>query len=130
MQVLFTCDLDGPEEADAIATDKFLVQLTPSPTNFSMAKLDGRDLMQELIKAWGDVDKRNKYEFRLRIVRRKDANLAPLPAADSTTATAGLPTKDAKTTVGAGAGAQTGAETEQELQCKIELLKKEYQTLQ
>ena len=38
-----------------------------------MKNLDGRDLMQELIKSWGVVDRKEKYEFRLRVAKRKDA---------------------------------------------------------
>lgn len=72
VQVLFTETLDGPSEDDAIANDKFLVQLTPAPLGM-LENLGSRDLMQELIKAWTDVDKKNRYEFRLRVAKRKDA---------------------------------------------------------
>jgi len=44
-----------------------------------MKNIDGRDLMQELIKSWGTVDRKDKYEFRLRVAKRKDA--AGLPEA-------------------------------------------------
>jgi len=37
-----------------------------------MKNLDGKDLMQELIKSWGVVDRKEKYEFRLRVAKRKD----------------------------------------------------------
>lgn len=54
-----------------------------------MEKLDGRDLMQELIKSWTMIDRKDKYEFRLRVSKRKDAtqaavttqNVATTPAA-------------------------------------------------
>ena len=41
VQILFNHQLDSPDEADAITTDKFLVQMTPAPTNFSAASVDG-----------------------------------------------------------------------------------------
>ena len=37
-----------------------------------MKNLDGKDLMQELIKSWGVVDRKEKYEFRLRVAKRKN----------------------------------------------------------
>jgi len=44
--VLFTQPLDGPDEDDAIANDKFQVQLTPAPANISNAAgLDGKEVM-------------------------------------------------------------------------------------
>lgn len=49
VQVLFTQQLDSPDEEDAVANDKFLVQLTPAPANFSAGQGDGRELMQKLI---------------------------------------------------------------------------------
>lgn len=71
--MLFTEQLDSPDEDEAIATDKFLVQLTPAPTGISASTIDGRELMQQLINAWTTVDRKEKYEFRLRVAKRKDA---------------------------------------------------------
>ena len=41
VQILFNHQLDSPDEAEAISSDKFLVQMTPAPNNFSAASLDG-----------------------------------------------------------------------------------------
>jgi len=40
--------------------------------------------MQELIKSWTMIDRKDKYEFRLRVAKRKDAaqvTVTPNPAA-------------------------------------------------
>ena len=73
VQVVFTQALDSPDEDDAIANDKFLVQMTPAPANFSQGASDGREIMQQLIQAWGQVEKKDKYDIRLRVAKRKDA---------------------------------------------------------
>ena len=41
VQILFNHQLDSPDEAEAINTDKFLVQMTPAPSNFTAGSLDG-----------------------------------------------------------------------------------------
>lgn len=76
VQVLFTQQLDSPDEDEAIASDKFLVQLTPAPTGISASSIDGRELMQQLIQAWTTVDRKEKYEFRLRVAKRKEVTAA------------------------------------------------------
>ena len=59
------------------------MQLTPAPGNFKAGEdLDCRNLMQELIKAWTTVDRRDRYEFKLRVAKRKEGEVAPeMPAA-------------------------------------------------
>lgn len=82
VQVLFTQQLDSPDEDEAIASDKFLVQLTPAPTGLSASSIDGRELMQQLVNAWGTVDDKEKYQFRLRVAKRKEVTGAsPNPKA-------------------------------------------------
>ena len=50
------------------------MQLTPAPEAFIKdGKVDGRDLMQQLIQAWTTVDRKDRYEFKLRVIKRKEA---------------------------------------------------------
>eukprot|EP00353_Schmidingerella_taraikaensis_P013251 CAMPEP_0185578564 /NCGR_PEP_ID=MMETSP0434-20130131/13008_1 /TAXON_ID=626734 ORGANISM="Favella taraikaensis, Strain Fe Narragansett Bay" /NCGR_SAMPLE_ID=MMETSP0434 /ASSEMBLY_ACC=CAM_ASM_000379 /LENGTH=108 /DNA_ID=CAMNT_0028196393 /DNA_START=263 /DNA_END=588 /DNA_ORIENTATION=+ len=83
--VLFTQALDGPDEDDAVASDKFLVQLTRAPAHFEQgANMDGREIMQQLIAAWSDIDRKDKYEFKLRVAKRKDDDIAtPAPTSSA-----------------------------------------------
>lgn len=38
----------------------------------TVQSVDGRELMQQLINAWTNVDRKDKYEFRLRVAKRKE----------------------------------------------------------
>ncbi len=58
-------------EDEAIAKDKFLVQLTPAPASITGNSLEGKELMTQLIAAWNLVQKKDRCEFKLRVAKRK-----------------------------------------------------------
>jgi len=112
------------DEDDAIATDKFLVQLTPAPANFSASNQDSRELIQQLIQAWTNVDRKDKYEFRLRVSKRKNFAGQTTPTKPSQHDLPSLSPSQA-----AAANFESGVGDEAQLRKEVDKLKLEYQAL-
>lgn len=88
----------------------------------TVQSVDGRELMQQLINAWTNVDRKDKYEFRLRVAKRKElaAGAGAQSAASASQPQGGI--------AEGPSGAAAGNEAQQQQEC--DKLKQELQTLQ
>lgn len=60
------------DEREAIAKDKFLVQMTPLPVQFNPAQLNESNMNQVHTDVWKAVGDKDRIDFKLRVIKRKD----------------------------------------------------------